>query len=368
MRHNLTLVDGILKVEDKNYPRRIHCRILNKTEIGVRMLRKNDDLKISVVGAGMFGCEYIEYFFARKGGCFDLAVIEGNINKSSINDLTIMSDCRGWGYYSFTQDIENDERMSEDESIETLLGGTDLLFLVVDMKEVILVETLCHLAKVANEIASPVIIVVGFMPLMTAETKEKVHAENLAISLAEHVDIVVPLQPELIEKRFPSRNATATEEEKKREAIRFVIHSIADYTGPMRIGADFSDLRQVFSEKGFAKVGVGISNSPFHPGRLAAEMAMENWLTTEYKECREQSTFINFYGDEAIFPAEFMEANKVLVGNAPEESYNIIGAPICAMSKNEVLVVVIVAGFDLGAMCVERVINESRRVNISSSF
>ncbi len=343
-------MDGILKVEDKNYPRRIHCGILNKTEIGVRMLRKNDDPKISVVGAGMFGCEFIEYFFARKGGCFDLAVIEGNINKSSINGLTMRSDSRGWGYYSFTQDIENYERRSEDESIETLLSGTDLLFLVVDMKEVILVETLCHLAKIAYEIASPVIIVVGFMPLRTAETKAKAHAENMATGLAEHMDIIIPLQPELIEKKFPSRNATATEKEKKIEAIRLVIHSIGDYMGPMRIGADFSDLRQVFTKKRFAKVGVGISNSPFHPGRLAAEMAMENWLTTECKECREQSTFINFYGDEAIFPAEFMEANRVLAGNAPEGSYSIIGAPICTMPKNEVLVVVIVAGFEFVAM------------------
>jgi len=128
------------------------------------------------------------------------------------------------------------------------------------------------------------------------------------------------------------------------EIMRSAIQGIYEpLTRRGRIGIEFSDYRTIFTQQGFAKLGIGWSNS----GRLAAEMALNNQMGKELSpHSYWQNIFVNVTGGTELSMVDIAEAQKCVQNCYHDECNLVIGAPVNENLSNEIQVTVVVAGYE----------------------
>ena len=110
------------------------------------------------------------------------------------------------------------------------------------------------------------------------------------------------------------------------------------------INVDFADARSVFSEKGFAHMGIGVASGE-NAALEAAKRAVESPLL-EIKISGATELLVNITSNENFTLCDCMEATNYIVGAAGEDANMYFGQVIDPTMEDSVKITVIATGFD----------------------
>ena len=232
---------------------------------------------------------------------------------------------------------------SEDEIAE-IVKDADMVFITAGMGGGTGTGAAPVVAEIAKDSGALVIAIVT-KPFSFEGKQRQQYAMAGIANLKNVVDalIVVPNDKlaALVDKQTPMKNAFEMADDILRQACKGISEIINGYG---EINVDFADARAVFSEKGFAHMGIGYAEGE-NAALEAAKRAVESPLL-ETKITGATEILVNITSNEKFTLYDCMEATQYIVSVAGEDANMYFGQVIDNEMGDAVKITIIATGFD----------------------
>ncbi len=232
---------------------------------------------------------------------------------------------------------------SEDE-IADLVKDADMVFITAGMGGGTGTGAAPVVAEIAKDNGALVVAIVTKPFTMEGKKRQQYALEGIN-NLKDVVDalIVVPNDKlaALVDKNTSLLNAFEMADDILRQATKGISEIISGFGV---INVDFADARSVFSEKGFAHMGIGMASGE-NAALEAAKRAVESPLL-ETKISGATELLVNITSNENFTLCDCMEATNYIVGAAGEDANMYFGQVIDPTMEDSVKITVIATGFD----------------------
>ncbi len=232
---------------------------------------------------------------------------------------------------------------SEDEIAE-IVKDADMVFVTAGMGGGTGTGAAPIVAEIAKDNGALVVAIVTKPFTMEGKKRQQYATEGIN-NLKNVVDalIVVPNDKlaGLVDKNTSLMNAFEMADDVLRQACKGISEIINGYGV---INVDFADARSVFSEKGFAHMGIGVASGE-NAALEAAKRAVESPLL-ETKISGATELLVNITTNSNFTLFDCMEATNYIVSAAGEDANMYFGQVIDESLDDTVKITVIATGFD----------------------
>ncbi len=234
--------------------------------------------------------------------------------------------------------------LEDQEGLQSLLKGSDMVFITAGMGGGTGTGAAPVVAKIARQLGALTVAVVT--KPFDFEGKRKMQlAEEGITKLRQEVDtlITIPNQHllKIAEKRTPIREAFFMADDVLRQGVQGISDLI---TEPGEINIDFADVRTIMKGKGDALMGIGIASGE-NRACDAATNAINNPLLDEARVEGAKGILVNVTGGPDMCLSEYEEVLKIMTANADDDALVIAGTSIVEEMKEKIKVSVIATGF-----------------------
>jgi cell division protein FtsZ len=244
-------------------------------------------------------------------------------------------------------DIGEKAALEDYEEIQSIIRGSDMIFITAGMGGGTGTGAAPVIAQVARELDVLTVAVVT-KPFDFEGKKKMLIAEEGIEKLRESVDtlIVIPNQYllKIVERRTPIKEAFRMADEVLRQGVQGISDLI---TTPGEINIDFADVCTIMKGKGDALMGIGIGSGE-NRAVDAATNAINNPLLEDAKIEGAKAILVNVTGGDDLTLTEFEEIMKIITANADDDALIISGTAFEDLPEEQLKVIVIAAGFENG--------------------
>ncbi len=250
--------------------------------------------------------------------------------------------------------------LEDEESIQSLVRGSDMLFITAGMGGGTGTGAAPVIARIARELDVLTVAVVT-KPFDFEGKKKMLLAEEGIRKLRSEVDtlIVIPNQYllKIVDRRTPMKEAFMIADDVLRQGVQGISDLI---TTPGEINIDFADVRTIMKGKGDALMGIGIGRGD-NRAVDAATNAINNPLLEDAKIEGAKGILVNVTGGDDLALTEYEEVLKIITANADDDALVISGHTIDPAYDDQIKVIVIATGFSNTAKAEARVESEEKK-------
>ena len=234
--------------------------------------------------------------------------------------------------------------LEDQDEIETLLRGSDMVFITAGMgggTGTGAAPIIAHIARECNALTVAVVT-----KPFDFEGRRKMMIANEGIEkLRAEVDtlIVIPNQYllKVVERRTPIKEAFFLADDVLRQGVQGISDLI---TEPGEINIDFADVRTIMKGKGDALMGIGVGKGD-NRAVDAATNAINNPLLEDAQIEGAKGILVSVTGGNDLCLSEYEEVLKIITANADDDALIIAGNSISSALTDQVKVTVIATGF-----------------------
>ncbi len=234
--------------------------------------------------------------------------------------------------------------LEDQDEIETLLHGSDMVFITAGMgggTGTGAAPIIAHIARECNALTVAVVT-----KPFDFEGRRKMMIANEGIEkLRAEVDtlIVIPNQYllKVVERRTPIKEAFFLADDVLRQGVQGISDLI---TEPGEINIDFADVRTIMKGKGDALMGIGVGKGD-NRAVDAATNAINNPLLEDAQIEGAKGILVSVTGGNDLCLSEYEEVLKIITANADDDALIIAGNSISSALTDQVKVTVIATGF-----------------------
>jgi cell division protein FtsZ len=250
-------------------------------------------------------------------------------------------------------DIGEKAALEDREQIESIVSGSDMIFITAGMGGGTGTGAAPIIAQLARDLDILTVAVVT-KPFDFEGKKKMSIAEDGIQKLRESVDtlIVIPNQYllKIVEKKTPIKEAFFLADDVLRQGVQGISDLI---TEAGEINIDFADVRTIMKGKGDALMGIGIGTGD-NRAVDAATNAINNPLLEDAKIEGAKGILVNVTGGNDLSLSEFEEVLRIITANADKDAIVITGHTIDSAMEERIKVTVIATGFHTSARTVEK--------------
>jgi cell division protein FtsZ len=307
---------------------------------------------IRVVGVGGAGSNAINRMIAEGVKSVDFVAVNTDNQALSLSDAPVrvrIGDklTRGLGAGGFPDQGEKAANESFEE-LQTVLQGSDLVFVTAGMGGGTGTGAAPVIARIAQEVGALTIGVVT-RPFHFEGSQRAASAENGIEQLQSHVDtlIVIPNDRllDITDKRMSLNESFQLADDVLRQGIQGISELI---TVPGLINLDFADIKTIMSQGGAALMAVGRGTGEDR-ARIAAEQAISSRLLDVTIDGA-QGVLFNITGGTTLSLYEVNQAAEVIRETTHPDANVIFGAVIDEAMGDEIRITVIATRFERAQM------------------
>jgi len=303
---------------------------------------------IKVVGVGGGGSNAVNRMIAM--GLKNVSFVAVNTDQQALHSsnaetrLAIGTKLTGGLGAGGIPEIGEKAALEDEERLQSLLKGSDMVFITAGMGGGTGTGAAPIVAKVARQIGALTVAVVTKPFDFEGKRKMQLAEEGIG-KLRQEVDtlIIIPNQHllKIAEKRTPIREAFFMADEVLRQGVQGISDLI---TEPGEINIDFADVRTIMKGKGDALMGIGIGTGD-NRATDAATNAISNPLLEDARVEGAKGILVNVTGGFDFSLSEYEEVLKIITANADDDALIISGTSIVESMNDRLRVTVIATGF-----------------------
>ena len=311
--------------------------------------------KIKVIGVGGGGGNAIRTMMKEQIAGVDFVAINTDVQSLKLNDATVKIQIgskltKGLGSGANPQ-VGRDAALEDATMIREAIVGSDMIFITAGMGGGTGTGAAAIIAKIARELG---ILTVGVVtkPFSFEGRKRMRQAEQGIQFLKEEADTVICIPNDNL-LNVTGKDTPIVDSFKLVDYVLLqAVRSISDLiTTPGLINLDFSDIRTIMKDGGFALMGTGIASGD---GRAleAAKMAVRSPLLENMSVTGATGILLNITGASNMTLFEVNEASKLIQQECHEDANIIFGTVIDENMSDRIRMTVIATGFgtQLGQM------------------
>jgi cell division protein FtsZ len=303
---------------------------------------------IKVVGVGGGGSNAVNRMIAM--GLKNVSFVAVNTDQQALHSsnaetrLAIGTKLTGGLGAGGIPEIGEKAALEDEERLQTLLKGSDMVFITAGMGGGTGTGAAPIVAKVARQIGALTVAVVTKPFDFEGKRKMQLAEEGIG-KLRQEVDtlITIPNQHllKIAEKRTPIREAFFMADEVLRQGVQGISDLI---TEPGEINIDFADVRTIMKGKGDALMGIGMGSGD-NRATDAATSAISNPLLEDARVEGAKGILVNVTGGYDFSLSEYEEVLKIITANADDDALIISGTSVVEAMNDRIRVTVIATGF-----------------------
>ena len=303
---------------------------------------------IKVVGVGGGGSNAVNRMIAM--GLKNVSFVAVNTDQQALHSsnaetrLAIGTKLTGGLGAGGIPEIGEKAALEDEERLQTLLKGSDMVFITAGMGGGTGTGAAPIVAKVARQIGALTVAVVTKPFDFEGKRKMQLAEEGIG-KLRQEVDtlITIPNQHllKIAEKRTPIREAFFMADEVLRQGVQGISDLI---TEPGEINIDFADVRTIMKGKGDALMGIGMGAGD-NRATDAATSAISNPLLEDARVEGAKGILVNVTGGYDFSLSEYEEVLKIITANADDDALIISGTSVVESMNDRIRVTVIATGF-----------------------
>jgi len=306
-------------------------------------------VRIKVIGVGGAGCNAVNTMIT--GGLCRVDFVAANTDVQALErsqasyKIQIGPErTRGLGAGA-KPEVGRDAALESKDEIRESLVGADMVFVTAGMGGGTGTGAAPIVASIARELGILTVAVVT-KPFQYEGHRRMSHAEEGIRDLGRHVDtlLIIPNQRLLgiVDKATPLLDAFKVADDVLRQAIQ----GIADVITTIGlVNVDFADVRTIMAHTGRAVMGMGIGRGA-NRAQEAAQKAICSPLLEEGSVEGARGVLLNITGGPNMSLHEVEEAASIVQHAADAEANIIVGQVINPEIGDDLIVTVIVTGFE----------------------
>lgn len=312
------------------------------------MVTTNEPI-IKVIGIGGGGGNAVEHmvnehldgieFFAANTDAQALNRIKGARTMQLGHDLT-----KGLGAGA-NPEVGRNAAEEDRENIKQALMGANMVFIAAGMGGGTGTGAAPIVAEIAREIGALTVAVVT-KPFSFEGKKRMAYAEQGITELAKYVDSLITIPNDKLLKVL--KGASLMDAFSAANGVLLgAVQGIADIiTKPGEINVDFSDVKTVMLEMGYAMMGSGKSSGE-NRAEEAAEMAISSPLLEDIDLSGARGVLVNISHNKDFGLDEYSTIGDIIKQFSSENATVVMGTSIDESLGNEVRVTVVAAGIGM---------------------
>jgi cell division protein FtsZ len=240
-------------------------------------------------------------------------------------------------------EIGRQAALEDRDRIQSVMEGTDMLFITAGMGGGTGTGALPVVAQIAREMGILTVAVVT-KPFPFEGGKRMQIADQGVAELREHVDSLITIPNEKLLSVL-GKNITLLDAFKSaNDVLRGAVQGIAELiTNPGLINVDFADVRTVMSEMGLAMMGTGFGRGDDRATE-AAEMAISSPLLEDINLAGARGILVNITAGMDMAIGEFEEVGNVVRQFAADDATVVVGTAIDQELEGEMRVTIVATG------------------------
>ncbi|MCB1754310.1 MAG: cell division protein FtsZ [Gammaproteobacteria bacterium] len=257
-------------------------------------------------------------------------------------------------------EIGRQAALEDRDRIQSVMEGTDMLFITAGMGGGTGTGALPVVAQIAREMGILTVAVVT-KPFPFEGGKRMQIADQGIMELREHVDSLITIPNEKLLSVL-GKNITLLDAFKAaNDVLRGAVQGIAELiTNPGLINVDFADVRTVMSEMGLAMMGTGIGRGD-NRATEAAEMAISSPLLEDINLAGARGILVNITAGMDMAIGEFEEVGNVVRQFAADDATVVVGTAIDQELEGEMRVTIVATGLGQAEKPQMRVVQANNR-------
>lgn len=306
---------------------------------------------IKVIGIGGGGSNAVEYMAKDAVDGTEFYVI--NTDAQALRKSTVMHSIqigleatKGLGAGA-NPEVGRKAAEDDKEAIKNMLTGADMVFIATGMGGGTGTGAAPVIAKIAKSLGILTVAVITKPFNFEGKKRMRVAEQGLA-ELVTCVDSLIVIPNEKLIQILPKNIGLLDAFAEANDVLRNAVRGVSDIiTSHGNINVDFSDVRTVMSEMGYAMMGIGIASGEPGDGRAekAASMAINSPLLEDIDLSNgARGVLVNITAGENINLAEYSAIGDLIQEFASDEAVIVIGTSIDPALKEEIKVTVVATG------------------------
>lgn len=310
---------------------------------------RTNPIIFKVIGIGGVGCSAINHMIEQGMQSVEFAAIDTETQTLNNNlaptklkiDITTLEHLVSHS----EQVVGNANIETLAENVKSLLGKSDMIFIIAEMRGKFETEISLIIANIAREMN---ILTMAIVAKKFAHEKDSIHYANEGImTLQNTVDSVIVIPQSQAIGIFSNKESMPAYFTAANEFMHNAVSSIVElmYCDSM-IGIDFADLRVLFSKSGMAILGSGTASGE-NRSRIAAEQAVSCLLAEDMDMSCLTGALVNITCDSSLTMSEYKEVMKHVRSTlCNDETLVIVGTDINESMGVEFRVTIFAIGFN----------------------
>lgn len=307
----------------------------------------NDSAVIKLIGVGGGGSNAVEHMVHSniEGVEFICANTDAQaLSKMSAKTVLHIGQgiTKGLGAGA-NPEIGRQAALEDRDRIQSVIDGTDMLFITAGMGGGTGTGALPVVAQIAREMGILTVAVVT-KPFPFEGGKRMQVADQGIAELREHVDSLITIPNEKLLSVLGKGITLLDAFKAANDVLRGAVQGIAELiTNPGLINVDFADVRTVMSEMGLAMMGTGIGRGD-NRATEAAEMAISSPLLEDINLAGARGILVNITAGMDMAIGEFEEVGNVVRQFAADDATVVVGTAIDSELEGEMRVTIVATG------------------------
>lgn len=307
----------------------------------------NDSAVIKLIGVGGGGSNAVEHMVHSniEGVEFICANTDAQaLSKMSAKTVLHIGQgiTKGLGAGA-NPEIGRQAALEDRDRIQSVIDGTDMLFITAGMGGGTGTGALPVVAQIAREMGILTVAVVT-KPFPFEGGKRMQVADQGIAELREHVDSLITIPNEKLLSVLGKGITLLDAFKAANDVLRGAVQGIAELiTNPGLINVDFADVRTVMSEMGLAMMGTGIGRGD-NRATEAAEMAISSPLLEDINLAGARGILVNITAGMDMAIGEFEEVGNVVRQFAADDATVVVGTAIDQELEGEMRVTIVATG------------------------
>ena len=245
-------------------------------------------------------------------------------------------------------EIGRQAALEDRERIQSVIEGTDMLFITAGMGGGTGTGAAPVVAQIAKEMGILTVAIVT-RPFPFEGKKRMAIASEGIRALEQHVDSLITIPNEKLLTVLGKDIGLLAAFKEANNVLQGAVQGIAELiTRPGLINVDFADVRTVMSEMGMAMMGSGLARGE-NRAREAAEAAIASPLLEDVSLTGARGILVNVTAGQDLTIGEFEEVGEAVKEFASEDATVVVGTVIDPEVEGELRVTVVATGLGSAA-------------------
>lgn len=232
------------------------------------------------------------------------------------------------------------------EALRNVLDGADMVFIAAGMGGGTGTGAAPVVAEIAKELGTLTVAVVT-KPFNFEGKKRMVFAETGILELSKHVDSLITIPNDKLLKVLGRGISLLDAFSAANNVLKGAVQGIAELiTRPGLMNVDFSDVRTVMSEMGYAMMGSGVSRGEDRAEK-AAEIAISSPLLEDIDLSGARGVLVNITAGFDLRLDEFETVGNTIRAFASDNATVVIGTSLDTEMNDELCVTVVATGIGM---------------------